>query len=405
MLYLTKGSFWLFIGRGFNLMAGLAVTVAFANLLTKENFGTYQFILSMAAIIGSCTLSNMSTAITREVANGSEGALRYGFRVQLQWSAAMALVSLSVALYYILIDNTTLAIGFLIVGTFSPFMVGFGLGHSYLIGKQLFKESVLFGMWRKPIPLIALLGSLAFTRDPIILVFVYFASSTLSSYLLYLYIVKKFRLPTENNEDMVNYSKHLSFIALISVIGSNLDKILIFHFIGPAAAATYALALLPVKHMQSAFGLLRKMAFPKFSKRNYSELQETLPRKVRLGILTSAMLVAIYILTAPYVFKLLFPTYPEAILISQVLALLVLSVPRGFYTLAFTAHQMKRELYLSRLTLPALTIFFLLILLPPYGIWGVVAALFISHLVVNILIRYLFNRRVTTQTFKQPNGY
>jgi O-antigen/teichoic acid export membrane protein len=392
MIYLSKGGFWLLLGRVFNMAAGLILTVAFANLLTKDAYGTYQFIMTAAAIIGVLTLSNMGTAITRAVAQGREGALRYGFRTQLKWSVGMIAIGGVLSIYYFLNENNTLALSFLIVGSLSPFLVGFRLFNSHLIGKQFFKESTVLGLWRKPIPLVALLLGVFFTNNPVILVGIYFLSSTLSAGLLYLLIIHKYQLPLERDANLINFTKHLSVIGLINIVGNNLDKILLFHFLGAVPLAIYTLGQLPIKHIEKTFSLIYQMTLPKMSKVSFSELQQTLPRKARIAFFATACAVGVYILAAPYLFNLLFPNYPESVIFTQVLALLVLSMPRGFYVQALTAHAMKKEIYMSRLCVSVLNIIFLLILLPLYGIWGAVSALLASHFFSNILIRFLFNR-------------
>ena len=52
LVYLSRGGFWLSIGQGVAMLSGFFLSTAFANLLPKESFGTYKFILSGVAILG-----------------------------------------------------------------------------------------------------------------------------------------------------------------------------------------------------------------------------------------------------------------------------------------------------------------------------------------------------------------
>jgi len=388
--YLVKGGLWLSLGRGFTLLSGLVLTIAMANLLSKEAYGTYQFIIAVSAIAGTFTLSKMDKVIVRAVARGKESALRSGFNTQLHWSIGIIIVSSVVSLYYWTQDDKLLAYTFMTIGLLSPLLVGFQLANSYLIGKQLFKESALLGFWRKPIPVIALLVTLAFTYNPLVLAIVYFASNTLMSGLVYLLVVKKYKLPRLPEVNLVNLSKHLSFIAIVRIIGNNLDKLLVFYFLGPVSVAAYTLAHMPIKMVEGLYSSLYQMSLPKISQRGFEELQKLLPPKVKIAFLVTLGIVVLYIATIPFFFRLAFPTYPEAILYSQALALLLLSKPRGFYLMAFLAHGMKRRIYLSNLSLPILTIILLLFLLPLYGIWGAIFALLIAHLCVNVILFFTF---------------
>ena len=155
MVYLAKGGFWLMLGYSGQMVIGIILTIALSNLLPKEAYGTYQFIISVSAIIGGITLSGMGTALMRTVARGSKGALQYAFKTQLVWSSGIILAGGAVALYYFLNGDTRLAIAFLATGALMPFLTGFSLYRPYLEGRRLFRESTTLGMWRRPLPAIA----------------------------------------------------------------------------------------------------------------------------------------------------------------------------------------------------------------------------------------------------------
>ena len=390
MLYLTKGGFWLVLGHIIQIASGLVLAVAFANLLPKETFGTYQFIMSMAVIISAFTLTGMGTAITRAVAQGSEGALRAGLRAQMRWSSAMVFVGAALAAYYYLNGNTVLGSSFLIAGAFSPFATGFGLSKSYLIGKQLFRESALLGLSRKLLPVLAVLAAVYLTQDVVTLVLVYFLSNTLSAGMLYALVVRRYRLPDTKEQDMVSYSKHLSALRIFSEIINQADKILVWVFLGAAPLAAYSLAQLPVTQLRQVFKLSSSLTFPKFSTMDFATTKKFLPHKVRVFLLVTVVVVVIYILLAPLFFTTLFPAYPESILLSQVLSLLILSKPRSLYGQVFTAHKMKRQQYITSISSNILKLVLLIVLLPLYGVWGAVYALLGTHLYLNIITRYLF---------------
>ena len=296
----------------------------------------------------------------------------------------------ALATYYYLNDNMTLALSFLIVGAFSPFLNAFGLTKLYFIGKQLFRESTLFGFWRRLIPVVALLIGIFFTRDPIVLVFVYFVSNTVSVGLLYLLVVRRYHLPRTDESEMISYSKHLSVMKIFGDVVAQADKVLIWNMLGAAPVAAYTLAELPIRHIRNIFNLLFTLTFPKMSSTSFSELKLILPHKARILLLVAALAVVAYVFVAPFLFSFLFPAYPESVLISQVLALVLLSTPRALYKQAFSAHQMKRELYLLNISGGVLRIIFLLLLVPMYGLWGAVYALLVVHVYINVVTRILF---------------
>lgn len=388
--YLAKNGFWLTLGQGFRMASGLILLVAFTNLLPKESYGTYQFVMAAAGILGAFTLSGMGSAVTRATAQGHEGAFRYGFKIKLIWSTGIPIAAGAISLYYFLNDNTGLAMSFLIVGAFSPFLESFRLYRFYLRGKQLFRESELLGFLRQLIPVVVILIALFLTKDPVHLLAVYFASHTFAVGLVYFQVIHKYKPPIEKNLGMLNLSKHSSFLNIIGMIASNLDKLLIFHFLGAVPTAAYVLAQTPTVHIRKVLAILIEMTIPKLSKRDLAVLQKTLPRKALMFFFIILAVVAAYILAAPFLFSMFFPAYPESILLTQVMALVLLFYPRSIFSQSLVAHGLIREIYFSRLNISILRAVLLLALLPLYGIWGAVFATLISHSIAFLFTWYLF---------------
>lgn len=405
MLYATKGMFWLVVGQGIYVVTGLVLAVAFANLLPKEIYGTYQFIMAGAVVLSAFTLSGMDVAITRSVARGSEGALRNGLHTQLRWSTCIAFASAALATYYYLNENNTLAISFLIVGAFAPFLEGFTLARSYLIGKQLFKESAVMGFGRRLIPVVSLLTAVVLTQNPVILTLVYFASNTLSAGLLYSLIVRRYSLPRTADNEMIGYSKHLSFLRIWSDIITQADKVLVWGMLGAAPLAAYVIAQLPISQMQSGFKLLRSLTVSKSTTVELPVLQKTLPHKVRMLLLATSAGVASYIVCAPFLLTLFFPAYPESILISQVLALSVLSLPRTLYAQALTAHKKKREIYILNMSQNVVKLALLFVLIYFFGLWGAIYATLATQLYATALTHYLFIKAQKDESPKPTETY
>ena len=381
------------LGYSGQMVIGIILTIALSNLLPKEAYGTYQFIISVSAIIGGITLSGMGTALMRTVARGSKGALQYAFKTQLVWSSGIILAGGAVALYYFLNGDTRLAIAFLATGALMPFLTGFSLYRPYLEGRRLFRESTTLGMWRRPLPAIAVFITLLFTDNPIILVLTYFLSQTVSMGLLYWLVVRKYPESAQANPELLNYSKHLSVMGIVGIIASNMDKMLVFHFLGAAPVAVYTLAQLPSTQILKMFSLAGSLVFPKFAQRNLSALRETLTHKIYVFSFATIAVVALYITLSPYIFKLIFPMYQEAVFLSQILILAVLTKPFTLYAQVFAAHGLKRAQYFTQISVAIIKLSLLLVLLPLYGLWGAVWTTLATSIYWSIIVAVLFYRR------------
>ncbi|MES2931075.1 MAG: oligosaccharide flippase family protein [Patescibacteria group bacterium] len=390
MVYLASGGSWILFGYMVQIVSGLGLAIAFANLLPKEVFGTYQFILSGAAIVSVFTLTGMGGAIARAAANGSEGSLRYGFRTQIIWSSGIVLAAAIGSLYYHINGNALLGNGFLIVGALQPFITGFSLYKSFLQGKQLFRESVILETTQRLVSFIVLLAALFTTNDPLVLVSVYLLSNAASLSLTYLFVVRKYAAPLSADPALKNYGKHLSVMESFAEVANVIDKVLVWVFLGAAPLAAYVIAQLPVMHLQNLFGFMRILMFPKLAQKDFSEIIQILPEKIRLYSLMALLVVGAYVLAAPFLFGLLFPAYPESALYSQILALSVLAIPRTLIGQAFLAHQKKRELYIMNISTPMVRVALLALFLWIWGIWGAIAAILITELYAALLQWHLF---------------
>jgi len=390
MVYLASGGSWILLGYVVQIVSGLGLAIAFANLLPKEVFGTYQFILSGAAIVSVFTLTGMGSAIARAAANGSEGSLRYGFRTQIIWSSGIVLAAAIGSLYYHVNGNALLGNGFLIVGALQPFITGFSLYKSFLQGKQLFREGVILETTQRLVSFIVLLAALFTTENPLVLVSVYLLSNAISLSLTYLFVVRKYAAPLSADPELENYGKHLSVMESFAEVANVIDKVLVWVFLGAAPLAAYVIAQLPVMHLQNLFGFMRILMFPKLAQKDFSEITRILPEKIRLYSLMALLVVGMYVLAAPFLFSLLFPAYPESALYSQILALTVLAIPRTLISQAFLAHQKKRELYIMNISTPAVRVALLALFLWIWGIWGAIAAVLITELYAALLQWHLF---------------
>src|SRR3989344_4903049 len=101
MVYLAKGGFWITFGQSFSTLLSLVLIIAFANLLPKETYGTYRYILSLASIFNVFTLTGMNSAVARAVAIGHEGALRTSVKYQLKWNLLMLVAFFTLGGYYL----------------------------------------------------------------------------------------------------------------------------------------------------------------------------------------------------------------------------------------------------------------------------------------------------------------
>ncbi|MBI2065501.1 MAG: oligosaccharide flippase family protein [Candidatus Zambryskibacteria bacterium] len=377
--YLAKGGFWLSLGQGVAMLSGFLISLAFANLFPKESFGNYKFILSVASILGIFTFTGLNTSIIQSTARGFGGSLRQGFRINLKWSIGIFLGGLALGIYYYINGNILLSFSFLLAGILLPITASAGLYGAYLMGKKDFKRSTFYGMARNIVPAVALIATLIISPSLPVIIAVYFVIGALVPLFLYYKTLRAYK--HENKEEdpgIVLYSGHLSAMDIIGNFAHYLDKILIFHYLGAVPLAIYAFAIAPVEQLQSGKKILSTLILPKISGRSFEELQESGPRKALLLTIYALGLAFLWVILAPYFYRLLFPQYLDSVFYSQIYAFTLLAISGTIFNETLIAHKKKKELYLHRTIVPIVQIVLFFILLPLYGLMGLV----VTHVIM-----------------------
>lgn len=393
MVYLAKGGFWLNLGQVVSSAAGFLLAIAFANLLPKETYGTYRYVLSLASILAIPTLSGMNTAIVRAVAQGYEGSFIPALKTKLRWGVLSSLAGLGLAGYYFFQGNTTLTICFLIVAVFLPLMSSFTIYGSFWGGKKRFDIQSKYRIATEIFALLALLITLFLTKNLFLILLAYFVPWTFLGFLFLQLTLKKSPPNKKQDPETISYGKHLTLMGIIGTVANHLDKILLWHFLGAVPLAIYAFATLPPLNIKEVLKSIGGLALPKFSQCSKQELKNTVHKKALKLFLLVIPIIVLYIVFAPYIYKIFFPQYLDSVIYSQVYIIFLLTaIPGMLLSTSFLAQMRKKELYILRTISPIIQILLLIILLPLYGIWGAIFALLLAKFTSFGLLLFLFKR-------------
>jgi O-antigen/teichoic acid export membrane protein len=395
--YLASGSFWLFLSQAVTAVAGLGLAVAFAHLLPKEVFGVYRFVLSGASLFAVSTLSGLNTSLVRAVAQKHLAVYATVFRERVVWGCLGGMTALGASLYYFLQDNATLGCAFLIVAIFVPFSDPLNVYEAYRHGSKQFKYLALSEIAVRATGSATMVVSLLFFKNVILLVFIYFLTYSLLRLVFFLHTLTEARQHEnqvgEHAEESLRYGKHLSVMYSAGAFAMQVDKIAIFHFAGASSLAAYAFAIIIPDQIRSSLKHFANLAFPKFTVRPLPEILSGLAGKqFRLAGLI-VLIILLYILVAPFLFSLLFPTYTEAIFLTQILSLTLIDGLTLLPLSALKAHGRLSELYRYHIGI-GLTQVALIWLGGWYaGLHGVIAGLISSRVlgvcILFYMIRYL----------------
>lgn len=379
MIYLAKGGFWLTLSQLISVGSAFLLAIAFANLLPKETYGQYKYIISIFSILTLTTLNGIDTSVTRAVAKGYEGSLIPALKTKFKWGLIGALAGLIISGYYFYSGNYQLTIAFAIAAIFVPFMDSFGLYQAYFNGKKWFDKLTKYTSTVKIVSAITIFLAIYFTDNLFLTLIAFFFPMIALRIFFLLHIKKKYPPNKEFDPQTVKYGKHLSFIGILGVIAMQIDKVLVFHYLGASELAIYSFAISPLEQMKSLVKPITTLATPKFATSTKTEIKKTLIKKIaNLGLLL-AIISLIYILLAPYIFQLIFPKYMESVPYSQIFAISFMTLPLLTITTAFEAQKMIKEIYSFRIATALFQIIITFTGVFFFGLFGIVWARVITR--------------------------
>jgi len=395
MVYLTHGGFWLSFNKVVGMATSLALSIAFANLLSKESYGAYKYIISFVGILGVTTLTGMNTALSRSVSLGFEGSLRKVVKIKFLWGLLGMVGGILIASYYFYRGNALLGFGFLVIAILEPLIDSLIVYGAYLQGKKLFKISAILNSITQTTTVGMIIVSLALFKNVPLIILASLGTNFIVQGTLSLYVFKRYPPNSATDIKTISYGKHLSLLNLFTTLADSLDKILLWHLIGPVELAIYSFALAPITQGKAFLQSLTTLAFPKFAQQKPEILRQTLVPKIVRLIAILLVLVIAYMLLAPYLYHILFPAYLDAVPFTRYYALYILLFPLSLVGASFVAQGKHHYLYILRIATPAVKIGLLILLIPMYGIYGAISAL---------LLATIFNSSVALYLFKKPQG-
>lgn len=396
MIYLTKGGFWLGFGNIISSFSGFLLAIAFANLLPKETFGVYKYVLSIASILSIATLSGMNTAIVRAIARGYDGAYAEALRTKIRWGMWGGLAGLFISLYYYLNGNIELTISFLVVSLFIPFLDSLNLYSAYLNGKKDFKSISNYGVAIKILSSLSIFILIFFTKNLFLLIFIYFFSNTLLRLLFTILTAKKHKTDTtKKDNETISYGKHLSLVNAVNTGATQIDSILIFQFLGVVELAIYSFAMVVPEQIKTFLKNINILILPKFSENKNKLTKKDLYKKILIFTAILAPLLTLAIIILPLVFKIFFSQYAESVIYGQVLILSLIVTPIGIIGGSYLSATKNQSAIYNYNIFSSISLISFLLIGVNFGLMGIVMAKVFQRVFSHIYLFIILNRTLS----------
>lgn len=392
--YIIKGGIWITIGQSLSAISSFLLAIAFGYFVSKNDYGFYKYALSLYGILITFSLTGLPTTLVQAIARGFPGTLRRAFKLSLKWSWLMVIIGSSLATYYHVRGDDSLAIAMVIITVAAPLLRAFQLYGSYYQGNKQFKISSGFASSADIATAIVLFLTMLTNPDPLLLLLVFFISYLATNALFFFLTVRKIPANAPIDYSQMNFSKHLSLLNILTNLAGQLDKIIIYHFLGAVQLAIYIFAVAPPKQLRTAVSFISTLALPKFANKTAEEIKRTVYKKFTTSLFILVPIVITYVFFAPYIYQIFFPKYLEAVPFSRVYVLFLL-IMGNFSNIGAIVKKDIRLTYAYAIVPSILNVALMLILVKPYGLMGIIVSLLISKYFSSafsiLMIRYLKN--------------
>lgn len=386
----AKNGFWVIAGKIVIFAISFAFITGLANLVPRETVGAYNFVMSVLGIVSITTLAGMNNALVRAVARGHEGSIKYMMRLRLMFGAIGSLISLVIGIVYLSQGESALGWTFIIASPFVPMTDTWSeMAYSFFQGRKQFKKTVFLAVLCQMIFSLPSLAVLFFTDNLLIISGSFFLFQTIGGLIVY-----STARPRDASRDRYSerFGFHLTASGAPRTIATSVDKILVWYLLGPVAVASYVFASTPMNKLEQLIPI-EMIALPDLSQ------TEPTPGVKKLLLLRTLGLVALMVplviagvFLAPILFAIIFPKFPESVLLFQLLLISLVTTPFNLLKAAFTGWGQHEALYANELSFPVVKIICMTVFGIMWGMIGIIAGILVSRLIECIIVTILFLR-------------
>lgn len=382
MNFIKSGAYMGFASAGGSL-AILAAYAAVARLVPKEVFGEYQVAGTLMAIAALAAYPKMSGALITAAARKAYGTFPAAVSAVTGKSQYGIPCLLAFAAYYAATGRYGLASA---IAATAPFFITnaiSGFYEAYCIGTGTVRAYALRSVAATASAAAALvLAALAFPAYSAALVFAFFGvSAATTGRWAYAASTGPLTEHTPVSEESLAFGKKTSWTETLLWAANYADIVLLNAFLGPREVAVYGIARMAPEGIKGLVKNLGVLAAARMAVMEKKAVGSMLAVRLTQATFAAFAVAVLYALFAPVFFRFVFPTYPEAVAYSQLLALSFLAFPAHLAESALTGLLQKKGTVILASTSALSMLVFSLALIPPLGILGAVLARVLARFV------------------------
>lgn len=394
--YFSKNSFLLFLRQVVMGLGGFALTFVLARQFSKYTFGEYNLTLALLGILSIFSLPGMMDSILNSVIRGFDKSLVEGTKLRLKSSFLSIPVMLALAYFYFYNQQSTVSLLLLLAAPIFPLFYSFKTYNVFLIAKEKFFDLFIVAFITSIITASAVISTTLIFKKIYLTFLSFILINSLLDVAFYFGIKKDIKKGAKKDLGMRKFGYFISFTVIVSLIVNNLDKAILSFFSGFSALAVFSIANTFPQFVEKTLYSLEGVLIPKIIKQGVKGNQETIRKHLLKTILISALMAFFILLFSPLVIKTFFGRkYQQSIFFSQLLSLqLLFQLPSALLSnIIIYQKRLRQTLFLS-FSPGILKMIFYFILIPKFGILGLVLTLVVTRFLNFLALLYFsFKRR------------
>ena len=392
---IIKNTVFVFITDFSKKFIGFLTIFVLVRVLDQEQFGLYQFILTCVSVCTVFCLPGLKNSVLQSVSRGHTGVFRAALTMSFFSSLLSCYIFLVLALWFSQDSSLALFWGFLVASMLFPFAYGLRLWRQVKAAQENFSyllkaESISAFMSS----FLIISFTLLFPGNIIIpLVIVLFVPA-----LQNLWVMKNLFSHIPKNASIeagiIQYGIKTTFYSGTNIVANQIDKLLIFAFLSPAALAVYYAAERLSELAKSLSQNLASTLAPRFAKTGkYTPELDRILTFISVAIGVSILIFSFTLLPMLVVF-LFGNEYSETIPYAQALMLSVAIGNHATFRNRFVNSQpdakSNRDI---NLTVNISRILFSFLFIPTFGLYGAVASSILYRLLTVGVLHYIVKNR------------
>ena len=245
--FLRKHGVWVVLGKVFVSLLSLLLSVVLAKFMSTQEYGSYQYYLSVFLLLGSFSIPGATNSVIKYVALGYEWTCQRLLKLRFRYSLLASIIFIVLSLYNIYVNNSIEAIVYFVFALIFPFYHSYDLFTYYLHAKVELKRLNTIYVVRTVLQVFSTVIVYFLSQSVELALITFITSIAIINTAIYYKLLPD--VSRQMHEEDISYQAKkmaigLSLVGILSTIVGQIDKVLVFNLINPESLAVYGVGMM-----------------------------------------------------------------------------------------------------------------------------------------------------------------